>query len=95
MTKKFLPRVEQIELVEQVLDAVEGTWHNLAKMLRAYSAKGGLVLVDPKNVASFLAENPSAKPLQLPRLDRRMLELVKMLLAELEKQVAKRKGSQQ
>jgi hypothetical protein len=40
--------------------------------------------VHPKNLANFLAENRSAKPLQVPQLDRRMLKLVKMALAVLE-----------
>jgi hypothetical protein len=85
MTKKHLPTVEQIEEVEDILDEVEGFWQDVSKMLRVYPAKdGGAFFVHPKNLANFLAENPSAKPLQLPRLDRRMLHLVKMIFDGIE-----------
>jgi hypothetical protein len=86
--------VELIEQAEHVLDEVEDFWHELTEKKCLYSAVGaprsggfaigGAVLVNPAHLANFLAENPSAKPLQLPRLDRRMLELVKMALGVLE-----------
>jgi hypothetical protein len=97
MTKKFLPTVEQIELVEHVLDVelieqaehildgVEAVWHRVTKTLRSYSARdGGAVLVHPKSLANFLVENPNAKPVQIARLDRRMLEVVKTILQAIE-----------
>ena len=86
MSKKQLPTVEQIEQVEDILDEVEGFWRYLTKTFRVYSAKddNGAFLVLPKNVAEHLAGNPNSKPLQLPRLDRRMLQLVKTILQTLE-----------
>jgi len=75
MSKKQLPTVEQIEQAEDVLDEIEGFWRYLTKTFHVYSAKddNGAFLVLPKNLAKHLAENPNSKPLQLPRLDRRML----------------------
>jgi hypothetical protein len=86
MSKKQLPTIEQIEQAENILDEIEGFWHYLTKTFRVYSAKddNGAFLVLPKNVAAHLAENPNSKPLQLPRLDRRMLQLVKTMLQEIE-----------
>jgi hypothetical protein len=86
MTKKHLPTVEQIEEVEHILDEIEGFWRYLTKTFRAYSAKddNGTFLVLPENVAKHLAENPNSKPLQLPCLDRRMLQLVKTIIQECE-----------
>jgi hypothetical protein len=76
--KRETPTLEQIEHAEHILDEVEAFWHAATKRLRAYSTKdGGAVIVHPKNLANFLAENPNAKSLELPRLDRRMLQLVK------------------
>ena len=85
MSKQQLPTVEQVEQAEDVLDEIEGFWHYLIKTFRVYSGKGdGAFLVLPKNLAKHLAENPNSKPLQLPRLDRRMLQLVKTILQTLE-----------
>jgi hypothetical protein len=79
--KNDLPTIEEIEQAELVLDQIESVWRWFGKKGRYYvGANGGLAWMQPKQHAEYIAENPSAKPLELPPLDRRMLTNVKMLL---------------